>query len=150
MNGAKNPGFAIVATLTLALGIGADTAIFNLLDSALLRAHPLPHAGELALLTDPEAHGHAFGSQSGERSLLAFREFQYLGDHNDVFSGVFAADSNLAKSRAIISSGSLRVEESASVRLVSGDYFATLGAGRSSAACSARKLTKLAAPYLLR
>jgi putative ABC transport system permease protein len=69
---AKNPTFAMVAILTLALGIGANTAIFNLLDSALLRALPVPHPDELTLLTDPASHGHAYGSQFKERTLLAF------------------------------------------------------------------------------
>ena len=59
---AETPAFAIVAILNLALGIGANTAIFNLLDSALLRALPLPHSDELVLLTDPEAHGHALSA----------------------------------------------------------------------------------------
>jgi predicted permease len=121
---AKSPAFAIVAILTLALGIGANTAIFHVLDSVLLRPLPLPHPGELVLLTDPSWHGHSYGSDSGNRSLLAFWEFQYLRDHNDVFSGIFAADSQLPKSQVIISRA---IQEEAKVRLVSGEYFRTLG-----------------------
>jgi len=124
---AETPAFAIVAILNLALGIGANTAIFNLLDSALLRALPLPHSDELVLLTDPEAHGHAYGSENGDRSLLAYWEFQYLRDHNGAFSGIFAADSQLAKSQVIVSRAGVQREEPATIRLVSGDYFATLG-----------------------
>jgi predicted permease len=134
---AKSPGFTIVAILTLALGIGANNAIFNVLDAALLRPLPLPHSKQLVLLTDPEAHGHAYGSQSGDRSLLAYWEFQYLRDHNAAFSGVFAADSQLSKSQVIISHGpaspeltspqNVQREEPASIRLVSGGYFTTLG-----------------------
>ncbi len=127
---AKNPAFASVAILTLALGIGANTAIFHVLDSVLLRSLPLPNSGELALLTDPNSAGHAYGSQSGERTLLAYWEFQYLRDHNDVFSGVFAADSQLSRSQVSISRGG--APELAKVRLVSGAYFkrsASLGPG---------------------
>ncbi len=124
---AKNPGFAVVAILTLALGIGANSAIFNLLDLALLRPLPVPRSEELVLLTDPEAHGHAYGSQNGDRSLLAYWEFQYLRDHNGVFSGILAADSQLAKSQVIVSRSGVQHEEPATIRLVSGDYFATLG-----------------------
>ena len=122
---AKSPAFALVAILTLALGIGANTAIFNVLDSVLLRTLPVPHPHELTLLTDPESHGHAYGSQSGERTLLAFWEFRYLHDHNEVFSGVFAADSELAKIQVIISRGPAHQQEPVNIRLVSGDYFPT-------------------------
>jgi predicted permease len=124
---AKNPGFAMIAVVTLALGIGANTAIFNVLDSALLRSLPVPHPNELTLLTDPESHGHAYGSQSGERTLLAFWEFRYLHDHSDAFSGMFAIDSQLAKTQAIVSRGPVQREEPVKIRLVSGDYFPTLG-----------------------
>jgi len=123
---ARNPGFVVVAVLTLALAIGANTAIFNMLDSVLLRALPAPHSEELALITNPDAHGHGFGSQAGERTLLAFWEFQYLRDHNEVFSGMFAADSSLAKAD-VIAAENTGQQQTANVRLVSGEYFTTMG-----------------------
>src|SRR6266403_1039376 len=49
----KNPGFTAVSVLTLALGIGANTAIFSVLDSALLKALPVAHPDQLVVLTDP-------------------------------------------------------------------------------------------------
>src|SRR6266851_956636 len=122
----KSPGFTIVAVLTLALGIGANTAIFSVLDSVLLRSLPVAHPEELAVLTDPDAHGGMFGGQGGERSLLAYSEFQYLRDHNEVFSQIFAADSQLPDVDAIIGNASSRSQartETARVRLVSGAYF---------------------------
>ena len=126
----KNPGFTAVAVLTLALGIGANTAIFSVLDSVLLRSLPVAHPEELALLTDPDSHGQSFGSEGGERSLLAYSEFQYLRDHNEAFSKLFAADSQLPDVDITIgnasSSGSVQ-KETARVRLVSGEYFETLG-----------------------
>jgi putative ABC transport system permease protein len=125
----KNPGFTAVAVLTLALGIGANTAIFSVLDSVLLRKLPVAHSEQLVLLTNPDSHGQNFGSESGDRSLLAYSEFEYLRDHNEVFSSVFAADSNLPEVRATMgrpSNGGSNREESVRVRLVSGDYFSTL------------------------
>ena len=126
----KNPGFAIVAVLTLALGIGANTAIFSVLDSVLLRALPVPNPGELSVLTDPDSHGALFGGEGGERSLLAYSEFQYLRDHTEIFSHIFAADSQLPDVTARIGSASVNSQaptEVVRVRLVGGDYFDTLG-----------------------
>jgi predicted permease len=128
---AKNPGFTAIAVLTLALGIGANTAIFSILDSVLLRALPVPNPGELSILTDPDVHGSTFGSEGGERSQLAYSEFQYLRDHNEVFSHIFAADSQLPEVTVRIGAGSANSQahtESVHVLLVSGDYFETLGA----------------------
>ena len=143
----KNPGFALIAILTLALGIGANTAIFTIFDAVLLRALPVADPGRLVILTNPDAHGMSVGSEGGNRSLLAYSEFEYLRDHNDVFSGIFAADSTLPELQVTVpnasssSSGSANaaagganslaaesvVRDSARVLLVSGDYFRTLG-----------------------
>ncbi len=127
----KNPGFTAIAVLTLALGIGANTAIFSVLDSVLLRTLPVAHPEQLVLLTDPDAHGSSFGSEGGDRSLLAYSEFEYLRDHNEVFSSIFASDSELTKRPAAFqrsSGGAARAEETVRVRLASGDYFSTLEA----------------------
>ena len=126
----KSPGFTAVAVLTLALGIGANTAIFSVLDSVLLRSLPVSHPEELALLTDPDSHGACFCSEGGERSMLAYSEFQYLHDHNQVFSKLFAADSQLPDVDITIGNSSASggvQKETARVRLVSGEYFDTLG-----------------------
>ena len=136
----RNPGFALIAVLTLALGIGANTAIFTILDSVLLRSLPVANPKQLVALTNPDAHGMSNGSASGDRDLLAYSEFEYLRDHNEVFSGIFAADSSLPEvpvtipsadapanpgDRAGSSAPALR--DTARIRLVSGAYFQTLG-----------------------
>ncbi|HEY4878078.1 MAG TPA: ABC transporter permease, partial [Candidatus Acidoferrales bacterium] len=131
----KNPGFALLAILTLALGIGANTAIFTVLDSVLLRSLPVPQPQQLVVLTNPDAHGMSNGSESGDRGLLAYSEFEYLRDHNEVFSGIFAADSTLAQLSVTIpnspsdssASDLPAAQDSARIRMVSGDYFPTLG-----------------------
>ena len=128
----RTPGFTAVAVLTLALGIGANTAIFSVLDSVLLRSLPVSHPEELALLTDPNSHGSEFGGEGGERSLLAYSEFQYLRDHNEVFSKIFASDSQLPDVDVTIGNSASQAgagvqRETARVRMVSGDFFNTLG-----------------------
>jgi predicted permease len=127
---ARSPGFTLTAVLTLALGIGANTAIFSVLDAVLLRSLPVSHPEQLAMVTDPDNHGGLFGSQTGDRSLLAYSEFEYLRDHNNAFLSLFAADSSLPDVEVSISGSSSprgSVAETVRVRMVSGDYFATLG-----------------------
>jgi MacB-like periplasmic core domain len=93
----------------------------------LLRSLPVPQPQQLAVLTDPDEHGAHFGSQTGGRSLLAYSEFEYLRDHNQVFSQMFAADSNLPELEVTIAGSShYGQKETARVGLASGDYFNTL------------------------
>src|ERR1041385_1295706 len=82
----KAPVFTAVAAFSLALGIGANTAIFTLLDQVLLRLLPVKDPQQLTLLT---MRGHHYGSNWGGNmiSYPMFRDFQ---DHNEVFSGMFA------------------------------------------------------------
>src|SRR2546430_7088014 len=81
----RSPGYVAVAVMTLALGIGANTAIFSLLDQILLRLLPVKNPQQLVLLT---MRGHHYGSNWGGNAIShpMFRDFQA---HNDVFSGMF-------------------------------------------------------------
>ena len=76
----RTPGFTAVAVLSLALGIGANTAIFSLIDAVMLRALPVSEPDELALVT--------FGN--GEASQVTIPIWEELRDRQDVFSGTFA------------------------------------------------------------
>ena len=131
----KNPGFTAVAVLTLALGMGANVAIFSVIEAVFFRSLPVAAPQQLVALTDPDTHGRSYGNEGGVRSLLAYWEFEYLRDHNDVFSGMFAADSQVATVQARInnpSQGRGGEMEGVGVRLVSGGYFATLGVGAAA------------------
>ena len=107
----RTPGFTLVAVLSLALGIGANTAIFSLIDAVMLRALPVPEPDELALVT--------FGDQ--QPSQVTIPIWEELRERQDVFSGTFAyAEETFdgaggGESRPIAGN------------LVSGDFFSTLG-----------------------
>src|SRR5947209_5214868 len=91
----SQPGFTTVAVLSLALGIGANTAIFSLLHSVLLSTLPVRDPQSLIMLTNPESSGFGSGSQGGERTLLTYPEFEQLRDRTGVFSSLMACESQL-------------------------------------------------------
>ena len=94
----KSPGFTAVAILTLALGIGANTAVFQLIDAVRLRALPVKHPQELRTVR-VEIHGWLMGSTSGPYSDLTFPLFDQLRRRQEAFSAIAAwgqDDFNLA------------------------------------------------------
>jgi predicted permease len=116
---ARTPGFTAVAVLTLALGIGANTAIFTLLDQVLLRLLPVKDPQQLVLLTMRGSHyGNNWGGNSISHPM--YRDFHA---HNEVFSEMFSRFSTAAS----LSFG--QQAERVPVELVSGTYFSTLGVG---------------------
>src|SRR5438067_2366510 len=75
----RSPGFTTVAVATLALGIGASTAIFTLIDRVLLQSLPVRDAGDLVLLGDARGAGTAVGSQDGSVTLFSYDLYRHLG-----------------------------------------------------------------------
>ena len=80
------PLFTSVAVLSLALGIGANTAIFTLIDQLILRRVPVQDPDRLVILTGTGRH---YGSDMGQNPL-SYPMFQDIRDRNQVFSGVMA------------------------------------------------------------
>jgi len=117
----KQPSFTLLAVLTLALGIGANTAIFSLLDQVLLRRLPVMNPDELVVLRSPgPIRGHG-SSDSDIATSFSVPMYKGLRDNNQVFSGL------LARYAIPLSVSSRGNTERASGELVSGNYFETLG-----------------------
>ena len=83
-----SPVFALVGILSLALGIGANTAIFQLLDTVRLRSLPVPHPQELAEVR--VANGNGMGINTGDNPQMTNPLWEEIRDHQQAFSGVFA------------------------------------------------------------
>ena len=118
---AKAPGFTAIAVLTLALGIGANTAIFSFTDQVLLRTLPVPKPGQLVVLRSPGPHhGHTWSDIDNGAQSFSYPLYKDLRDRSTVFSGLLACrdmDVNVAGHGAT---------QSAAGELVSGNYFQTL------------------------
>src|SRR5712692_3170091 len=86
----KSPGFTIIAVLTLALGIGANTAIFTLMDQVLLRLLPVEDPERLVILDGPGSASGSTHSHYNTLTPLSHPMFEGLRDRNAVFDGVLA------------------------------------------------------------
>jgi predicted permease len=120
----KSPGFTITVVLTLALGIGANAAIFTLFDQALLRMLPVQRPKELVRFHwTGEFSGwmSSFGGDSG--NYFSYPMYKDLRDKNQVFQGILAAD------RASVGVSWRNSAESKDAEVVSGNYFQLLGLG---------------------
>lgn len=114
---AKNPAFSLVAIGTLALGIGANTAMFSLLDQVVLRLLPVSHPEQLVIVRET---GNHYGNSYGPNTI-SWPMFEDLRDNNQVFSGMFCR----FPARVTIGYGDQVGQISA--ELVSSAYFQTLG-----------------------
>ena len=115
----KSPGFVLTAILTLALGIGANGAIFELLDAVRLRSLPVEDPQSLALIHIDDGN-RGFGISSNSNAL-SYAVWQELERRQEGFSGVFAwADAN-------IQLGTGNEKKTTHSVWVTGDTFSTLG-----------------------
>jgi len=117
----KAPGFAAVAIITLALGIGANTAIFSLLDQALLRTLPVKDADRLVILQSLGSFNGHTSSRTDENFSFSYPMYRDLRDGNSVFSGLIATD------KASVGVQWHNQPELVDGELVSGNYFDVLG-----------------------
>jgi predicted permease len=116
----KSPGFALVAIISLALGIGANSAMFSLADALLLRPLPVPHGSDV-IVVQSQLRGETLGGIA-PYSGLSYPDFKDLRDRNKSYTGLVAS---------LYSQFGFATEKGALPKmkfgeLVSGDYFTLL------------------------
>jgi predicted permease len=115
----QTPVFTLVAVMSIALGIGANTAIFTLVDQVLLRLLPVKDPARLVMLRGPSGDQH-YGANYGF-GMLSYPMYEDFRDHNEVFDGMFA------RHQLAVQIGFSGGTERANGELVSGTYFPVLG-----------------------
>ncbi len=120
----KSPGFAAIAILSLGLGIGANTAIFSLLDAILLRNLPVVSPQQLVLFGRGRWVGSVDGMPDRSWDLFSYPFFREFSARNVVYSGVAAIDSIEFGTHASLDGSPMWLSR---IDLVSGNFFDVLG-----------------------
>jgi len=120
----RNAAFTAVIVGALALGIGANTAIFTLIDAVVVRSLPVPHAEELVAVGDP-TRVNSMSIGTPRTDLLSYPLYRDLRDQNHVFTGILASG-RADRLDVRIDRGSDELEHPHG-RFVSGNYFSLLG-----------------------
>src|SRR3981081_2580445 len=120
----KSPGFSTVAVLTLALGIGANTAIFTVVNALLLKMLPVGEPQQLVVLGDPTFVNTRSGG-TPRTDVFSYPLYRELRDANSVFSGLCAAATD--HRIEVDTAGGEVSDEKIVGRMVSGNYFTVLG-----------------------
>ena len=121
----KTPGFTITAILTLALGIGATTAIFTLINAVLLKSLPVAKPSELIRIGDNEICFINGGLQD-DWSLFSTEQYRRFRDHTPGFTSLAAFQAGRAQV-GVRRAGSDHPAESFGAEFVSGNAFETFG-----------------------
>ena len=115
----------LVAVLSLALGIGANAAIFTVINALLLRPLAVAHPEELVSISDPSSSGMSTGIEGGERTLFSYHEYEGFREHATVFSALASFSSQPFTAR-VAATNSDEGRDTA-VTMVSGSFFPLLG-----------------------
>ena len=118
----KSPGFTLTVILTLALGIGANAAVFTMFDQVLLRMLPVQKPESLVRFQWTGGFSGSMSSFGGDSdNYFSYPAYKEIRDHNQVFDGVLAAD------KAQVGVSWHNQAENDQAEVVSGNYFQVLG-----------------------
>jgi len=125
----KRPAFAAIAIVTLTLGIGANTAIFTLVNAVMFKTLPVHDPQELVLFSDSTGEGTSIDDspKAGKWDRFSYASFQYLRDHQQSFQEVTAVRSGGSPLSVRHSDADRSGVQQATGQLVSGNYFSVLG-----------------------
>jgi predicted permease len=125
----KRKGFAAIAVLTLALGIGANTAIFTLVNAVMLKSLPVQKPEELVLFSDTTSEGTSIedSPRTGQWNRFSYASYEYFRDHNQSFQGLAALRSGESPLSVRRTDSQANAAARASGHLVTGNYFSVLG-----------------------
>jgi macrolide transport system ATP-binding/permease protein len=124
----QRPGFTAVALLSLALGIGANTSIFSMMDALMLRSLPVKQPEQLMLFGSGRTSGVMDDFPERSSELYSEPFLKTVRQKNDVFSDIAALESMPENVHARFAGANAELEP-LHIRLVSGNYFALLGVG---------------------
>ena len=125
----RRKGFAAIAVLTLALGIGANTAIFTLVNAVMLKSLPVQHPEQLVLFSDTTGEGTSVHDvpMTGEWKRFSHPSYLYFRNHNQSFQDIAAFRSGESRLSVRRSETQGAAATRASGHLVTGNYFSLLG-----------------------
>ncbi len=124
----RSPGYAVVAILSLALGIGANTAIFSLINAVMVKSLPVRDPQQLVMIGDPTLISSLSQGTGGRSDLFSYPFFQRFRERNQAFSDLYATGRSEYLDIAAPGTQSMTKQgDRPRGRFVTGNYFSLLG-----------------------